>query len=71
MNGINDATQPGREGDNDFPGSTPDEIQPQQEPADNPGQAPDEITPGQGDTDQPDSSPIETPEPPETPSAPD
>jgi hypothetical protein len=67
----NAATRPGRDGDSDFPGSTPDEVQPQQEPADNPGQAPDEVTPGQGDNDQPDSSPIETPEPPETPSAPD
>jgi hypothetical protein len=67
----NAATRPGRDGDSDFPGGTPDEVQPQQEPADNPGQAPDEVTPGQGDNDQPDSSPIETPEPPETPSAPD
>lgn len=68
---IDAATKPDRNGDSDFPGSSPDEIQPRQEPADNPGAAPDEITPDQGDTDQPDSSPIETPEPREAPAAPD
>lgn len=71
MIGPYDATRPGRGGDSDFPGSNPDEIQPQQEPAGIPDQAPDEIEPGQGDTDEPDSSPIETPEPPDTPAAPD
>jgi hypothetical protein len=65
------ATRPGRDGDSDFPADNPPEIQPQQDPSDNPGQAPDEITPDQGDTDEPDSSPIESPEPRETPAAPD
>jgi hypothetical protein len=71
MIGPHDATRPGRGGDSDFPGKNPDEIQPQQEPAGIPDHAPDEVVPGQGDTDEPDSSPIETPEPPETPAAPD
>lgn len=64
-------TRPDRQGDTDFPADTPDEVQPQQEPGNHPGRAPDEITPDQGDTDEPDSSPIETPEPPNTPAAPD
>jgi hypothetical protein len=68
---IDAATKPDRNGDSDFPGSSPDEIQPQQEPIDNPGESPDEVTPDQGDTDQPDSTPSEAPVPFETPSAPD
>lgn len=63
------ASKPG--GDTDFPASSPDEVQPQQEPPDSPGQAPDEVVPGEGDTDQPDSSPIETPPPDPIPAAPD
>jgi hypothetical protein len=65
------ATLPHENGDSDFPGRSPAEIQPQQEPAHNPGQTPDELVPDQGDTDQPDSSPSEAPELPQTPAAPD
>ena len=66
-----DASRPDENGDTDFPGRTPDEVQPQQEEPNEPGQAPDEVTPDGGDWDEPDSSPIETPEPPGTPAAPD
>ena len=65
------ATRPDRDGDIDFPGSSPDEVQPQQEPPNEPGRAPDEVTPDGGDWDEPDSTPVETPPLPETPAAPD
>ena len=66
-----DASRPGQPGDVDFPGRSPDEVQPQQEPANEPGHAPDEVVPDGGDWDQPDSTPTETPPLPETPAAPD
>jgi hypothetical protein len=66
----------GRGGDEDEPGSQPDEVVPGKGDTYEPDRAPDEVAPDQGDFDQPDRSPIELPPqpavtPPETPAAPD
>ena len=58
---IDAATRPDPDGDSDFPGRNPDEIeQPGQEEPYEPARAPDEIDPGGGDIDEPGSTPDET-----------
>lgn len=60
-NAMDAATRPDRDGDSDFPGSSPDEIeQPGQSEPYEPAQAPDEVGPGGGDSDFPGSTPDET-----------
>ena len=56
------ATRPGRDGDSDFPGRNPDEIQPGQGDFDRPNRSPEQEVPGRdGDIDQPGRGPAETP----------
>jgi hypothetical protein len=56
------------DGDSDFPGSNPDEIQPDQGDFDQPGRSPEQEVPGQGgDIDRPGQNPAETPAQPAVP----
>jgi hypothetical protein len=65
---IDAATRLDREGDSDFPGSNPDEIEPQQPDFDQPDRSPEQEVPGRGgDTVQPGQTPAETPAQPEQP----
>jgi hypothetical protein len=62
------ATRPDREGDSDFPGRNPDEIEPQQPDFDQPDRSPEQEVPGEGgDTVQPGQTPAETPAQPDQP----
>ena len=59
---IDAASRPGRDGDSDFPGRSPDEIQPGQGDFDRPGRSPEQEVPGRGgDIDKPGQTPSETP----------
>jgi hypothetical protein len=59
---LDAATRPGREGDSDFPGRNPEEIEPQQPDFDQPDRSPDQEVPDKGgDVDQPGRTPEETP----------
>jgi hypothetical protein len=61
-NAIDAASRPDRQGDSDFPGRSPDEIQPGQGDFDRPDRSPEQEVPGQGgDMDQPGQTPAETP----------
>lgn len=65
---LDAATRPGRDGDSDFPGRNPDEIEPQQPDFDRPDRSPDQEVPGRGgDTVEPGQTPAETPPQPEQP----
>ena len=56
-------------GDSDFPGKSPDEVQPGQGDFDQPGRSPEQEVPGHGgDLDQPGQGPAETPAQPDMPS---
>lgn len=56
-------------GDSDFPGNSPDEVQPGQGDFDQPNRSPEQEVPDQGgDFDQPSRGPAETPSQPEMPS---
>jgi hypothetical protein len=56
------AGRSGPNGDSDFPGRNPDEIEPQQPDFDQPERSPEQEVPGPGgDTDQPGRAPAETP----------
>ena len=62
------ASRPYADGDSDFPGSNPDEIQPGQGDFDQPSRSPEQEVPGRGgDIDQPGQSPAETPAQPSVP----
>ena len=59
---LDAASLPGRDGDSDFPGRNPDEIEPQQPDFDQPSRSPEQEVPGPGgDTVQPGQTPAETP----------
>jgi len=62
------ASRADADGDSDFPGSNPDEIEPGQGDVDQPGRSPEQEVPGQGgDIDQPGQNPAETPAQPAVP----
>ena len=64
-----DAMRADAGGDSDFPGKSPDEIQPGQGDFDQPGRSPEQEVPDQGgDIDQPGRGPAETPSQPDMPS---
>ena len=64
-----DAMQSDAGGDSDFPGRSPDEVQPGQGDFDRPGRSPEQEVPDQGgDFDRPGQSPAETPSQPDMPS---
>jgi hypothetical protein len=66
---ASDAIRAGPGGDSDFPGQSPDEIQPGQGDFDRPGRSPEQEVPDQGgDIDQPGQTPAETPSQPDMPS---
>ena len=55
-------------GDSDFPGGSPDEVQPGQGDFDQPSRSPEQEVPDQGgDSDQPGATPPETPAQPSVP----
>ena len=59
---VDAASRPGRNGDSDFPGRNPDEIEPTQPDFDRPDRSPEQEVPGRGgDIDQPGRGPDETP----------
>jgi len=62
------ATRPDADGDSDFPGSNPDEVEPGQGDFDEPDRSPDQEVPGGGDIDEPGATPDETPAQPDMPS---
>ena len=65
---ASDATRADAGGDSDFPGKSPDEIQPGQGDFDQPGRSPEQEVPDQGDDiDQPGRGPAETPSQPDMP----
>ena len=65
---VDAAGRPGLDGDSDYPGSNPDEIQPGQGDFDQPSRSPEQEVPGQGgDVDQPGQNPAETPAQPAVP----
>ena len=66
---AHDAIRASAGGDSDFPGRSPDEIQPGQGDTDQPGRSPEQEVPDQGgDVDQPGRGPAETPSQPDMPS---
>jgi hypothetical protein len=66
---ADDAMQAEAGGDSDFPGKSPDEIQPGQGDFDSPGRSPEQEVPDRGgDIDQPGRGPAETPSQPDMPS---
>ena len=68
---ASDARRAGAGGDTDFPGSNPDEVQPNPPDFDQPDRAPDQEVPRPGgDTDQPGKTPSETPPQPQSPTVP-
>ena len=66
---ASDAVRADAGGDSDFPGKSPDEVQPGQGDFDQPDRSPEQEVPDQGgDIDQPGRGPAETPAQPDRPS---
>lgn len=62
------ATRPDEDGDSDFPGRNPDEVEPGQGDFDEPDRSPEQEVPDRGDDiDQPGTTPEETPPQPDMP----